>query len=856
MSLSSDHPSVNRWTVAEGKSLAERGQFIRKNVYNYFLKALDKAHQNVEKNLQEKIQHDFNQRQQSQLFTRHANPKQDELERLAFEKRIIQEYLFQDASLTDLRACLGGVQHDIGAILDPTHGEWDVMWTPAIESTMPEDVRFSFNVLTETIERTYGKELSEFDLLWAEFTRKQGRQSHNPLDVIKFVRTLYNTQIIKGIQGELQNLVFLELEQEILQGLGIILFEMQNHLTELGVTLQSRDKIDDVILKRKSVFHTKGEDAQTVNDEALFNTLVDLLKTWEPKIGEGENIRILTSQEVFASIATLQQWAPKVLEEALGHPDGRLGKHLKESLIKQAETLGVPAGITKMSDADEKAVDLVDEVFTQNLYERKMQDAARTILAQMLFPSVKAAILNRRWFAEEDHPARQFILSVTDACVPQTGETDQDSMAKAREAVDKLVAGFNEDVSIFEVLTQEIHSFVQSQIRKEVYGEPEDPENETLRRDKVVAELRQKWIRWHGPQPVLDFALQLGGEYLSSLDKNNERGGVRWGMAMAALEQLLQLRSKKEDKVRIDGVLRDNLIKMLMANGWTGVRAHNRLAEQEDIIHAYYAYGKTDFDHVASPSLSLNNLETPPESSLFGNSLSQNTSSSISVEKQPVNDNSVKTKDLKNHLISDETPFSKELEPLDINATGKLIDPSSISFHKNTMPHQRIEGGDFSHTSPTIQETPIVPEADFLSNVLPNKAIEEDVDGELADIFQSQDTQLDTTIPPPPLTDIRSPQLTPAKPNESLKDKPLLKGKPQSSSSAEVMEMIKEMQLGSHSMWMNTQDELVEVRLSWISPISMKYLFVNKSGARILTGTPKDLLELWEKGRFFPTNLS
>src|SRR5690606_29194067 len=90
--------------------------------------------------------------------------------------------------------------------------------------------------------------------------------------------------------------------------------------------------------------------------------------------------------------------------EALGHPDGRLSKHLKESLIKQAEALGVPVGMARMSEADEKAVDLVDEVFTQNLYERKLQDAARTILAQMLFPSVKAAILNRRWFAEEEHP--------------------------------------------------------------------------------------------------------------------------------------------------------------------------------------------------------------------------------------------------------------------------------------------------------------------------------------------------------------------------------------------------------------------------------------------------------------------
>ena len=572
-------------------------------------------------------------------------------------EKIIGAYLFEGATLKDLRAVFGSVEGCIEKSLNDTKDKWGEgtdFFIPNASETLeyptgiqgedeaelyidmngdakdekPEgSLRFlgayseqqnynettdisdlSISVLREAIERTYGNELDEFVDMWKTLT--QGREADNPLDIVRFIRLVHQFQLSSGYGEKLQTLVFLEMEQAILQDLGVVVFEAKNKLVEFGIP--ARDKIEDIIMKRKKVFGTTDEKAQAVNDEALFQSLLDLLQGWEPKSlddiispqkeagdDESDHLRPLNSQEVFSAIATLQQWAPKVLEEALGQSQGVISKHIKESLVKQAETLGIPPGKAKMSEEDEKAVNLVDEVFTQNLYHRQMQQAARTILAQILFPSVKAAILNRRWFSEERHPARQFLISVADACAPENGPVNHEALANAEKAVDKLVAGFNEDVSIFETLTQEVKAFSEKKETSSVSKE------ETSVRARIYKELQDKWTWWKGPAPVMDFVLKLGAEYLAKLELNKEKGSVKWSSSVDALERTLRLRSEKDKRVRIDGGLRDNLIRMLMACGWSGVRAHNILAEQEDVIDAYYVHGKRDFSTLNSEMSSI-----------------------------------------------------------------------------------------------------------------------------------------------------------------------------------------------------------------------------------------------------------
>lgn len=137
---------------------------------------------------------------------------------------------------------------------------------------------------------------------------------------------------------------------------------------------------------------------------------------------------------------------------------------------------------------------------------------------------------------------------------------------------------------------------------------------------------------------------------------------------------------------------------MLLLCGWTGVRAHNRLAEQEDVIHAYYVLGQREFPTVASFPL-------PPR------------------------------------------------------------------------PHRRV--------LPAFLEEPEVG-----SNNAPS---------------------------------------SPLDPHKTLED----------------------LEINDYVEWVNSHGERLGLRLSYISPLSMKHLFVNDSGARVLVGNPKELKKLMDAQRLF-----
>lgn len=901
-SLPPNPSSIQRWTYADVG--ADHAYAIRKHVYEYFIHSLEKSHKDIEVDFENRIEREVSQflssgskssdplSISSETQTNVVLPPPNAVKaREVCEQKVLAEFMNTSGlNMSHLRAALGASSNEVRTVMDPSNDEWPCSWNASLESGMPEDVRFSFNVLKEAVERTYGKELKEFELMWHEFSRKMGKKLDNPLDVVKFVRTVYNAHLSQNIYGALQNLIFLELEQEVIQGLGIVLFEMKTKLADLGVAPQQMDLVDEAIAKRKQAIAEGKDQSQNINDEALFNTLVDLLKTWEPKaldemilssVGRkhsgGDHLRPLNNQEIFSAIATLQQWAPKVLEEALGQPDGRLGQHIKDSLIKQAEALGVPAGKAKISQDDEQAVDLVDEVFTQNLYQRKLQQAARTILAQILFPSVKAAILNRRWFAEESHPARKFIVSVTDACAPAEGEVDQGAMEKARQAVDKLVAGFNEDVSIFEILTQEIQKYSGKEWTQE-----DETQADELARQRILKELREKWVWWNGPRPVMDFALQLGAEYLGDLDRNQERGSMKWGAALGALEQLLGLRSRKNERVKIDGALRDNLMKMLVACGWSGVRAHNRLAEQEDVIDAYYVHGKTDFD-LESANVDQTLMEDLRAIRKINDNKNNEKPTTLQ-EQKPIHPETEVMNAVSEfeQFLKQNTPTSPPVLKKEQEGGGLLsaedLEQAQMIFDATKQDQERIgtenqvpdQNSLFKETKP-LDKNMIHP---IDSSVAKKQA-------DFAEAFQkefgappSKTEHLLSTSAPEDLSNAPSVlKTTPSSASDGHLEK-TLETKPETTSSGaaainqvlaknviadgafideNTLEKIQNLQIGSSSTWMNTQGELVVVRLSWISPISMKYLFVNKNGARVLVGTPKELADMAYKGRFFPS---
>lgn len=574
------------------------------------------------------------------------------------------------------RALLGKIEYDVGQSLRVGN----LKWNAADEKSIPTEVKFALEFIEQSLNQSYATDIKDFNHRWSTLS-----SNPNPFAPVQFLRMVYSAQKAQALSVPAQKRMLLFVEKTLLEQLGFMFLELRTRFDELNIS--------------GTTVIPSNAPLVTAEDEALFNSLCDFLQSWEPSAdildAIGAPNRTLTPAEILTVVSNLQKLVPKMLEEALGYPDGRLAQNIKDSMLQHAEdVLGLPKENLAISDDDQAAVNLVDDVFAHNLYERKIHHASRTILAQILFPSVKASILNRRWFAQEEHPAREFIASVSDAVAPSDGVLHNDLVEQAAQSVHQLVNGFNEDVSIFGVLTQEMQEYAEEKKER-------DWEQLVVSREKIRGELRKMWSRVNAPQPVIDFALELGGEHLATLEAKHERFTPKWEAALITLNQLFNTKSMLSNKVKIDGLLRDGLMDMLVSCGWTGVRAHNRLAEQEDVIHAYYVLGQRDFPTVTSFPL-------PP---------------------RPI--------------------------------------------------HRRKE------KDATLVAQPSVPAQNDLS------------------------------------------------------------------STASVDDKIQYLQINDSVQWINTQNERLTLRLSYISPLSMKHLFVNESGARVLVGNPKELKKMVDDGRLF-----
>lgn len=671
------------------------------------------------------------------------------------------------------RSILGRIQYDVQALLAGNSFEW----TETNEKNIASEIRFSIEFIEQSIEQSYANDIVDFSQRWSVLSHKE-----NPFNPAKFLRQVYVAQLSQPLSVLAQKRMLMYLEKAFLGQLGFLFLELRTRFDEWGIASQNANRSQNA--------------APTPEDESLFNSLCDFLQSWEPSAEILEVIgapnRSLTAEEMLTIVSNLQKLVPKMLEDALGYPDGRLAENIKESMLQHAEdVLGLPKGQISISSDDEQAVKLVDTAFTENLYQRKIHHASRTILAQILFPSVKASLLNRRWFAQENHPAREFIHNISEAVAPQDGNIQNDVVEHAARSVNQLVTGFNEDVSIFGVLSQEIQEYADDKKEKEW-------EALIVSREEIRGELRKMWKHIKSPAPVMDFALELGGEHLATLQQKGERLTPQWDKSLVVLQQMLTTKSTLSQKVKIDGLLRDGLMDMLLSCGWSGVRAHGRLAEQEDVIHAYYVLGQRDF-----PSVQSFPLPPRPQRRIF----SPYTTSSVDVSS---------------------SSNEKQL------------------YAKNTSPNDVVKD---SVVKPTVAVNPIRSASPEPSQQVPLRQLLV-VDGlSLGDVSQREYVLDDIDISQKETTDQIKTSFKGTQANGGDGDKALSIQKIRRIKTND--ELLKDLKIGDMVEWINASDERLVLKLSYISPLSMKHLFVNEKGARILVGNPKELIRMMDDKRLF-----
>ena len=216
------------------------------------------------------------------------------------------------------------------------------------------------------------------------------------------------------------------------------------------------------------------------SDDNVLNSLHELLQAWRTVQRRGDvsapppppavlpTTPPLSSVEMMSVLSVFQAKLPDGVKFALESNGQSLAQQLKRELITGAAALGISGSDAHLGPAEEDAIDLVGMMFEVFLEDRDMESRSREMIARLLVPYVKVALLDRRLFMHKAHPARRLLNAIAEACKGNHGEGrhERELLQRVDDSVERLSREFNEDLAIFELLEQELRSFIDQYRRR------------------------------------------------------------------------------------------------------------------------------------------------------------------------------------------------------------------------------------------------------------------------------------------------------------------------------------------------------------------------------------------------------
>ena len=158
-----------------------------------------------------------------------------------------------------------------------------------------------------------------------------------------------------------------------------------------------------------------------------------------------------------ASASLLEVLAQLQKQANLGDGAGFLAPGFLRAIDRELVVKGTPL--------DQLTVELVALVFDYLQGDDKIAEPVKGLIARLQIVAVKAAILDRSFFARRAHPMRRLLDKMAEAGAdPVVSLADERPfMRGVKHLVDDLVIQFNDDVSIFETALAELDSLVHGE---------------------------------------------------------------------------------------------------------------------------------------------------------------------------------------------------------------------------------------------------------------------------------------------------------------------------------------------------------------------------------------------------------
>jgi hypothetical protein len=195
---------------------------------------------------------------------------------------------------------------------------------------------------------------------------------------------------------------------------------------------------------------------------------------------------------------------------------------------------------------DQLTIELVNMVFDYILDDRQVPETVKREISRLQIVAVKAAILDRTFFARRNHPMRQLLDRVAEVASDPEVATDEASrfVIGLRGAVDYLVHKFTDDLAIFTAALETLEKIVEEE-RQSRQTELAPTTAELVRKEEAeiahhtaVAEIKRRVTR-KTPPFVRDFLYQWWTKTLVDAYLKEREGDDSWTHRLGVVDALV-----------------------------------------------------------------------------------------------------------------------------------------------------------------------------------------------------------------------------------------------------------------------------------------------------------------------------
>jgi hypothetical protein len=201
---------------------------------------------------------------------------------------------------------------------------------------------------------------------------------------------------------------------------------------------------------------------------------------------------------------------------------------------------------TQSHPLDQLTIELVTMVFDYVLEDRGISETVKAELARLQIVAIKAALLDRTFFARRAHPMRRFLDQVAEAAADPDVATDEQSkfLTGLRGIVDYLVHDFTDDLTVFTLAQETLERLIAEDAqRREKEIEPTTvelvrKEEAEIAHHTALAEIKRRATR-KTPGFVREFLYHWWTKTLVDAYIKNREGDDSWTHRLGVVDALV-----------------------------------------------------------------------------------------------------------------------------------------------------------------------------------------------------------------------------------------------------------------------------------------------------------------------------